>query len=99
MGSEYVGEAEVLSADAPLVIKRSLECGHNAAAARNVMAQLPALRFRERGDVRQDKDLEPVNVGGFEISIVNHLDGAARVCFARGARPPKMPAVNFLDYP
>ena len=49
------------------------------AAALHELAELPALRVGQGGDVRQDERLEPVQVVGVEQPVVDHLEGDARL--------------------
>ena len=52
--------------------------GHQAAAALDELADLLALRVRERRDIRQDQSLEAVDVRGVEQPVVHHLERNAR---------------------
>src|SRR6266853_914844 len=70
---EHIRQAEVFAADSPLVVQRGLVGGEQAATAADVLSQLPALRVRQRGDVRKYEQLEFVDVGRVQQAVVRHL--------------------------
>ena len=77
--AEQLREAEVLSLHAPLVVQRSFRGGDDAAAARDELAQLNALRVGEGRDVWQDERFEIREVLRVEQPVVHHLERDARL--------------------
>ncbi len=75
--AEQVGKAEVGARRAPLVAKRGLGGGNEAAAPPYEIAELGALAVGERFDVGQDQGLERRETIGVEHPVVDHLEGDA----------------------
>ena len=80
---------EVFAADSPLVVQRDLVSGEQTAAAADVLAQLLALRVRQRRDIRKYEQLEFVDVGRVQQAVVRHLKRDARFD-QRLVRPRRM---------
>ena len=66
-------EPEVLAFLAGFVVERGLERGDQAAAALDELAELLALGVGERGNVRQDEQLESFHVFTIEQLLVHHV--------------------------
>ena len=76
--AEKVGKPEVRPPHSPLVVERRFECRQKTPAAADIVAQLLTLAVRQRGDVRQDQQLEPVDLCRIEKPVVNHLERDTR---------------------
>jgi len=72
--AEQIGETEIGAAVSPLVVERSFVRGDDAAAALDEFANLVALARGESGDIREDQNLEWIDVCRIEQSIVHHLE-------------------------
>src|SRR5437773_5037985 len=74
---KQIGETEIFSAHAPLVVERSFVGGHDAATTVGKIAELLALRIRKRRDVRQNKCFELVDMFSIQKAVMHHLEGNA----------------------
>src|SRR5207247_2397489 len=77
--SEQLGQAEVLSPGSPFVAQAGLVRGNHAAAAGNEVAELPALRVGQCGDVRKDERLELAEMRRVEQPVMRHLEWNPRL--------------------
>ena len=77
--TKEIGQPEVLAALAPLIVKRRLVGGDQAAAVVDKGTQLLALFVGKGGDIGQDQRLEGGQVFGVEQAVVHHLEGDTRL--------------------
>src|SRR2546421_12925462 len=72
--AEQIGETEVLSLCAPLVVKARFVSGDQTNTSLNRSAKLVALFVRQGCNVWQNERLELLNMWPVEQTIVNHLE-------------------------